>query len=157
TLIILPDHEEILDFVCGDKDFWVVSGAQNLAYVKPAKAGATTNLNLVTSSGHVYSFLLTEGAGDPDLKLYVAPDDTMNGGASVPRKYVSADEIAELRRSTDQARQEADRARTEATKAADERITTFRSTYPLTLTFPYLFKSRTKPFNVSAMFTDGTF
>ena len=57
-MIILPEQEEILDFVCGDKEFWVVSGAQNLAYVKPAKAGATTNLNLVTASGNVYSFLL---------------------------------------------------------------------------------------------------
>ena len=76
TMIILPEQEQILDFVCGDKDFWVVSGAQNLAYVKPAKAGATTNLNLVTAAGHVYSFLLTEGAADPDLKIYVTPDET---------------------------------------------------------------------------------
>src|SRR4249919_2879808 len=62
TMVILPESEEILDFVCGDKDYWVVSGAQNLAYVKPAKAGAATNLNLVTAAGHIYSFLLTEGA-----------------------------------------------------------------------------------------------
>src|SRR3954467_52655 len=61
TMIILPESEEILDFVCGDKDFWIVSGAQNLAYVKPAKAGSSTNLNLVAASGNVYSFLLSEG------------------------------------------------------------------------------------------------
>src|SRR5687768_5469279 len=78
TMIILPADEQILDFVCGDRDFWVVSGAENLAYVKPAKAGAQTNLNLVTASGQVYSFLLTEGTGEPDLKLHVLPD----GGAS---------------------------------------------------------------------------
>ena len=48
TLIILPEGERILDFVCGDKDFWIVSGVDNLAYVKPAKAGASTNLNLIT-------------------------------------------------------------------------------------------------------------
>ena len=53
TMIILPEHEQILDYVCGDKDFWVVSGADNLAYVKPAKPGAETNLNLVTASGTV--------------------------------------------------------------------------------------------------------
>ncbi|HLG56013.1 MAG TPA: TrbG/VirB9 family P-type conjugative transfer protein, partial [Vicinamibacterales bacterium] len=64
TMIILPEQEEILDYVCGDKDFWIISGTQNLAYVKPAKAATTTNLNLVTASGHVYSFLLTEGAAD---------------------------------------------------------------------------------------------
>jgi hypothetical protein len=70
TMIILPEQEEILDFVCGDKEFWVVSGVQNLAYVKPAKSGAVTNLNLVTSSGRVYSFVLTEGNADARSKRY---------------------------------------------------------------------------------------
>ena len=39
--------------------------------MKPAKAGAETNLNLVTSSGTIYSFLLTEKSSPPDLKVYV--------------------------------------------------------------------------------------
>ena len=33
TLIVLPKNEQIMDFVCGDKEFWVVNGAQNFAYV----------------------------------------------------------------------------------------------------------------------------
>src|SRR4051812_16458119 len=37
TMIILPKEERILDFVCGDKNFWVVNGSVNFAYVKPAK------------------------------------------------------------------------------------------------------------------------
>ena len=86
TMIILPEQEQILDFVCGDKEFWIVSGAQNLAYVKPAKAGASTNLNLVTASGNVYSFLLTEGTAEADLKLYVVADGTMSGGAGTGAK-----------------------------------------------------------------------
>jgi hypothetical protein len=50
TLIILPEGERILDFVCGDKDFWAISGVENLAYVKPAKAGASTSgVNPVSS------------------------------------------------------------------------------------------------------------
>ena len=85
TMIILPEQEQILDFVCGDKEFWIVSGAQNLAYVKPAKAGASTNLNLVTASGNVYSFLLTEGTAEADLKLYVVSDGTMPGGGGRAR------------------------------------------------------------------------
>src|ERR1051326_3145150 len=60
TLIVLPKTEEILDFTCGDKEFWVVNGNQNFAYVKPAKLGAQTNLNLVTASGNIYSFVLSE-------------------------------------------------------------------------------------------------
>ena len=57
TMILLPDDEEILDVVCGDRDYWVISATQNIAHIKPAKAGAETNLNLVTASGMVYSFL----------------------------------------------------------------------------------------------------
>jgi hypothetical protein len=62
TLVVLPEGEEIIDVICGDKDWWVISATQNIAHVKPAKEGATTNLNLVTTSGAVYSFLLTEKA-----------------------------------------------------------------------------------------------
>src|ERR671913_417018 len=74
TMIVLPDREEILDVICGDRDFWVITATQNIAHVKPAKAGAATNLNLVTASGAIYSFLLSEGGGpnaSPDLKVYV--------------------------------------------------------------------------------------
>ena len=59
TLIVLPEDEEILDFTTGDKEFWVINGAHNLCYVHPAQAGIRSNLNLITASGHVYSFLPT--------------------------------------------------------------------------------------------------
>ena len=77
-MILLPEDEEILDVVCGDKDFWVISATHNIAHVKPAKEGAATNLNLVTGTGTVYSFLLSEKSGNttPDLKIYVAADPT---------------------------------------------------------------------------------
>jgi type IV secretion system protein VirB9 len=56
TLIVLPKQEQILDYTCGDKEFWVVNDTQNFAYVKPAKTGSRTNLNLITAGGNVYSF-----------------------------------------------------------------------------------------------------
>src|SRR5882724_5941981 len=75
TLIVLPKDEQILDFTCGDREYWVVNGNQNFAYVKPAKPGSQTNLNLVTASGNVYSFILAEVSEtpekDPDLKVFV--------------------------------------------------------------------------------------
>src|SRR5436190_3137440 len=82
TMILLPDDEEILDVVCGDKDFWVISATQNIAHVKPAKEGAATNLNLVTATGAVYSFLLNEKSGNaaPDLKVYVNADPSAPRG-----------------------------------------------------------------------------
>ena len=44
TMVVLPEGEEILDVLCGDRDFWVISATHNIAHVKPAKAGAETNL-----------------------------------------------------------------------------------------------------------------
>ncbi len=67
TLIVLPENEEILDFTTGDKEFWVINGAHNLCYVHPAQAGIRSNLNLITASGHVYSFLLTEISSQPNV------------------------------------------------------------------------------------------
>ena len=156
TLIILPEQEQILDFVCGDKEFWVVSGAQNLAYVKPAKAGATTNLNLVTASGNVYSFLLTEGAADADLKMYVVPDGSMKLGEA-GRKFYAAAEVDELRQTADVAKKEAQAAREGAAKMIDERVAQFKASYATHLAFPYRFKAHEKPFFVSAIYTDGAF
>src|SRR5258708_40268714 len=79
TLIVLPKEEQILDFTCGDKEFWIINGNQNFAYVKPAKAGSRTNLNLITASGNVYSFVLSEVTdatdSEPDLKIFVKPKD----------------------------------------------------------------------------------
>ena len=101
-MIILPEHEQILDFVCGDKDFWVVSGAQNLAYVKPAKAGATTNLNLVTASGNVYSFLLTEGAARGRSEaLCRARRHRCKAASSGAAKFYTAAEVDELRQAAE--------------------------------------------------------
>ena len=174
TLIILPETEEILDFVCGDKDFWVVSGTQNLAYVKPAKAGASTNLNLVTASGRIYSFWLTEGAADADLKLYV----TAGGASASPdtagvrrQSFYSAADMDELRKAVDAAHkdaetardlaaksaEDAETARQAAVKAADARIDQFRASYPTQLAFPYLFKANVKPFFVAAIYHDDKF
>src|SRR6266850_3019384 len=95
TMIVLPEGEEILDVVCGDKDFWVISATQNIAHVKPAKEAAATNLNLVTASGAVYSFLLTEknGTGTPDLKVYVNADPNAPQGKP---KYYSAAQVQDL-------------------------------------------------------------
>jgi type IV secretion system protein VirB9 len=157
TLIVLPTAERILDFVCGDKDFWVVSGAQNLAYVKPAKAGATTNLNLVTASGHVYSFLLTEGAADPDLKLYIEPDKSMAQALNEPPRFYTAEEVDALKRDAKAEKKQAAAAEEAATKRADDAIRAFRATYPTTLQFPYILKGDRKPFNVVAIYHDDRF
>ena len=92
TLIVLPENEEILDFTTGDKEFWIINGAHNLCYVHPAKAGIRSNLNLITASGHVYSFGLTEISNqsgvEPDLKVFVEPKE--ESSPSTLQGYVRA-------------------------------------------------------------------
>ena len=161
TMLILPDGEEILDMICGDKDFWIVSGTQNFAYVKPAKAGASTNLNLVTTSGGVYSFVLKEGAANPDLKVFIVPERALTTPVSKPRLYSGAD-VEQIRREADvakraseTARQEAEAAREAALRVSEEATTRFKTTYPTRLQFPYRFAVRNKPSQVDAIFHDG--
>ena len=157
TMVILPEGEEILDVICGDKDFWIVSGAQNFAYIKPAKERASTNLNLVTASGTVYSFLLTEGSATPDLKVFVVPDGPLNAATPRPRLYSETD-LTRVRQEAEQAQQHATAARERseaATRASEDSLLRFRASYPTTLQFPYTFKTNGKPFHVSAIYHDG--
>src|ERR1700751_4209089 len=80
TLIVLPDNEEILDFTTGDREFWIINGVHNLCYIHPAQAAIRSNLNLITASGNIYSFLLTEisseANAEPDLKLFIQLKET---------------------------------------------------------------------------------
>jgi type IV secretion system protein VirB9 len=151
TMVILPDDEDILDVICGDRDFWVISATQNIAHVKPAKDGAATNLNLVTASGRIYSFLLTEGkSGQPDLKVYVTADPN----APPPKpKYYSANQVSALQSELDEMRA----AIHTAQLRSDEAITTFRQQYPTALQFPYGMPKYDKPFLVRAIWHDGQF
>src|SRR5512142_1739192 len=98
TLIVLPADEEILDFTVGDKDFWIVNGIHNLCYLHPAQTGIRSNMNLVTVSGRVYSFLLSEISNqpdvDPDLKVFVEPrEESTLGTVSGQVGFVRASEV----------------------------------------------------------------
>jgi type IV secretion system protein VirB9 len=152
TLIVLPDNEEILDFTTGDKEFWIVNGAHNLCYIHPAQAGIRSNLNLITASGNVYSFFLTEISGEsgaqPDLKLFVQAKET--SGPTRLAGYARAGE--RLRAQTDE---QVENARSQAS----EQVNRFRSEYAAKLRFDYLLdkKSAGEPFLVSAIYHDDRF
>jgi len=151
TMVILPDGEEILDVICGDRDFWIISATQNIAHVKPAKDGAATNLNLVTASGTVYSFLLNEvKTAQPDLKVYVTADP--NVARSTP-KYYSATQVTAL-----QAQLTEVRAAIETVQhRSHEAVATFRRDYPGSLQFAYGTPKYEKPFFVRSIWHDGQF
>ncbi len=152
TMIVLPDGEDILDVVCGDRDFWVISAAQNVAHVKPAKSGAETNLNLVTARGTIYSFLLVEKnvTADLDLKLYVNAGESASKG---PQKYYSAADVERLQAEVTQAKASV----VQAEQRADEAIAAERHQYPARLQFVYGMPKYEKPFLVRAIWHDGQF
>ena len=164
TLIVLPEDEEILDFTTGDKEFWVINGAHNLCYVHPAQAGIRSNLNLITASGHVYSFLLTEISNqpnaEPDLKIFVEPKEGSGIAANTGlRGYVSAGEAQAYKKELETLRsQTADQIHAAQAQSA-EQLNQFRSSYATKLQFDYLLDSKAahEPFLVSAIYHDESF
>ena len=152
TMIVLPDDEQILDVICGDRDYWVISAVQNVAHVKPAKSGAETNLNLVTARGTIYSFLLSEknGTTTPDLKVYVNADQATSAGR---QKYYSAADVERLQEQITDAREAVGRAERRATEA----LALERQQYPGRLQFVYGRLKYEKPFLVRAIWHDGQF
>jgi type IV secretion system protein VirB9 len=158
TLIVLPEGEEVVEATCGDKEFWIVNVRGGLVSVKPARAGSDTNLNLVTTTGQVYTFVLTEVSATPgqdaDLTVYLEPDDLAATPARAAPKFVPAEQVEDYRAQADAARQRAREEIDAAHAALDAGVTAFRTTYPTSLQFPYRFKPDTKPFYVSVMFHD---
>jgi len=152
TMIVLHADEEILDVICGDRDFWVISATHNIAHVKPAKEGATTNLNLVTASGSIYSFLLSEksGAGTPDLKVYVTGDLSAEKGKP---KYYTAAQFDQVQAELVESRNAIEAERRHAVDA----IANEHQDYPARLQFAYGTPKFEKPFVVRAMWHDGQF
>lgn len=158
TLIVLPKSEEILDFTCGDKEFWVVNGNQNFAYVKPAKLGAQTNLNLVTASGNIYSFVLSEiserSGAEADLKIFVElKDDAMRSASRAAPRFVAAQDVETVKRELEKARDETQRTKSASQAAINQGISRFVAN----VRFPYRFDAGKKPFNVRAMYHDDRF
>ena len=121
-------------------------------------------MNLVTASGHVYSFLLTEISkemdSEPDLKVFIAPNDQSSiAGNLNPAKYVRASEVEAYKQELTQLRvqvaQDLQRAHELAAKQADE----YKRAYAAKLEFDYRLdrKAPLAPFSISAIYHDDRF
>jgi type IV secretory pathway VirB9-like protein len=164
TLIVLPVNEEILDATTGDKEFWIINGAHNLCYLHPAQQGIRSNLNLITSTGHVYSFLLTEISNEPnvepDLKIFVErkEESTINGASAVP-PLARASEVQAYKTAVDAARAESAQAMQAAQERAQKEISQYREQYAGKLQFDYTYNAKAARalFSVSAIYHDDKF
>lgn len=164
TLIVLPQNEEILDYATGDKEFWIINGAHNLCYVHPAQAGIRSDLHLITSTGRVYSFLLTEitkdSSAEPDLKLFVEPkDESSIGAATSLQGYVRASEAEAYKKELADLRAQADGQIHAAEVQVAEQVNRFKADYQRKLQFDYeLDKNAARePFLVSMIYHDDAF
>ena len=166
TVIVLPAGERILDFVAGDSEYWHLTGAANVAYLKPLAEDAATNVALVCESGRIYSFLVSEhGEKPPHLVVRVeagADAEVMSGAPG----FVARSEVAAYREMAAQAvdaagvaREEAEASIAEARDRAEAEIEAFRAVYPERLRFEYRLDRRAseRPFRVEAMWHDGEF
>jgi len=150
TLIELPATEKIMEAATGDKDFWIVDVVGNFCFVHPAKPGISSNLNLITDKGNIYSFTLqdvSQTSDAPDLKVIVTPADQSAIVASHgPAQFVPAAQL-------EQSKQQLAAVEAHITQAVDE----YKSAYPFSLKFDYTFHANESPFDIAAIYHDDKF
>jgi len=150
TLIELPTTEKIMEAATGDKDFWIVDVVGNFCFVHPAKQGISSNLNLITDKGNIYSFTLQDISGssaEPDLKVIVEPADrSAIVAASGPAQFVPAAQL-------EQSKQQVAALQSHVEQAVDE----YRSAYPTQLKFDYVYKSNEAPVDIQSIYHDDKF
>ena len=149
----------------GDSEYWHLTGAANVAFLKPLSADAATNIALVCESGRIYSFLVAEhGDGPPHLVVRVEAGAEAAGAAGP--KFVARSEVAAYRRmaaeaaeASRRAREDADAGILDARQQAEAEIEAFRAAYPGRLAFEYRLDkgASERPFLVEAMWHDGQF
>ena len=165
TVITLPPHESILDFVVGDAEYWHLTGSANVAFLKPTAADAATNIALVCASGRIYSFLVRESGHDaPHLVVRIGVPDPVVGldavGGSIPEgghepAFVARDRVRGFEILAEQAQLEIAQVRAEAIQDVDA----FREDYPTRITMGYELPRRAPdwPWRIEGMWHDGEF
>jgi type IV secretion system protein VirB9 len=150
TLIQVPPTEKIMEAATGDKDFWVVDVVGNFCFVHPAKTGISSNLNLITDKGNIYSFTLQDVSGtptSPDLKVLVEPADRSSIVASSGSpEYVPAAQL-------EQSKQQLAVVQSHIAQTVDE----YKSAYQMQLKFDYTFKANEAPFDIQSIYHDDKF
>ena len=150
TLIEVPPTEKIMEAATGDKDFWIVDVVGNFCFVHPAKQGISSNLNLITDKGNIYSFTLQDisaSSADPDLKVIIEPADRSSiVAASGPPQFVPAAQL-------EASKQQLAALQSHVTQAVDE----YKSAYPAELKFDYVYKRNEAPFDIESIYHDDKF
>lgn len=111
TLVLLPPGEKVVIATVGDKDYWTVEASESVVLVKPGKAGVKTNINVVASSGNIYSFVVREVSQESDahadLRVTITvADETMAQAVKGKPLFVSTEAVGDLQQRLEIAKKE---------------------------------------------------
>lgn len=146
TLIVLPAEEKVANVFAGDTVDWVFDGghvASRFISVKPKSANSSTDIHIVSDHGNEYTLELREVSGDDDAhydsKVLIEPSDkaAKDKLTQLPVFVPAAD--------LDKAKQEAavaQAAQTATLKAEQTKEETYRSKYPGSLHFDFVWDEK---------------
>ena len=146
TLIVLPAEEKVANVFAGDTVDWVFDGghvASRFISVKPKTANGSTDIHIVSDHGNEYTLQLREISDDADAhydsKVLLEPGDkTAKEKLTQLPVFVPAADL-------DKAKQDAaaaQAAQTATLKAEQTKEVTYRSQYPSSLHFDYVWDEK---------------
>ena len=146
TLIVLPAEEKIANVFAGDTVDWVFDGghvASRFISVKPKTANGSTDIHIVSDHGNEYTLELREISDDPDAhydsKVLIEPGDKAAKDRLVQLPvFVPAADLDKAR----QAAAAAQAAQVATLKAEQTKEETYRSQYPGSLHFDYVWDEK---------------
>ena len=146
TLIVLPAEEKVANVFAGDTVDWVFDGghvASRFISVKPKTANGSTDIHIVSDHGNEYTLQLREISEDADAhydsKVMIEPGDkaAKDRLTQLP-VFVPAAELDKAK--LDAAQAQAAQAAT--LKAEQSKEETYRSQYPGSLHFDYVWDEK---------------
>ena len=162
TLIVLPAEEKVANVFAGDTVNWIFDGghvASRFISVKPKTANVATDIHIVSDHGNEYTLTLREVSNDSDphfdSKVFINPGDqaAKDRLAQIP-VFVPAAEL-------DKAKQEAAAAKAAQTaelKAEQSKAEQYRSEYPGSLHFDYVWdEKKAKELGLQQIWRDDKF
>lgn len=146
TLIVLPAEEKVANVFAGDTVDWVFDGghvASRFISVKPKTANGSTDIHIVSDHGNEYTLQVREISDDPDAHydskvLIELGDKAAKDRLTQLPVFVPAADL-------DKAKQEvaaAQAAQAATLKAEQTKEETYRSQYPGSLHFDYVWDEK---------------
>ena len=171
TMLIFQD-ENVVSAGGGDTDphRWVMESSSktkqtNVFFVKPTRSGDdfTTDLNIVTSKDHSYSFRLVScDKCAPDLKVFVShkEEPVAFAVAAVDPHLAEIDDLTERAEKAEdgekKALAEVAKTKTEEAETIVRERNEFQEKYPLSMKQDFVYQRNKLPFLVHAIWTDDT-